>query len=154
MLITDHIAFAAMAGLNPLIGPNDDQLGPRFVDMTRAYDLDLRRLALRVATGLGYRLQQGVYLGLAGPTFESPAEVRFLRQAGADAVGMSTIGEVIVARHMNMRVLGISGITNIAISDPDSDEQVNHDEVLAAGRSLGPRLMAVLRGVLTEMPDD
>jgi purine-nucleoside phosphorylase len=148
MLIIDHIGLAAMAGKNPLYGPNDDNLGPRFVNMLRAYDPALRQLALQVATELGIELHQGVYAGLAGPTFETPAEVRFLRVMGADAVGMSTVPEVMVARHMDMRVLGISGITNAAIADPDSEAQVDHQEVLEAGRAMAPRLLALLRGVL------
>ena len=152
MLIVDHLALAAMAGDNPLRGPNDESLGPRFVDMTRTYDPGLRRLALQVAAGQGLALRQGVYAGLSGPTFETPADVRFLRLAGADAVGMSTVGEVIVARHMGMRVLGLSGITNQAIDDPDSPATVAHEDVLAAGRALVPRLMALLRGILAEMP--
>jgi purine-nucleoside phosphorylase len=154
MLIVDHLGLAAIAGLNPLMGQNQDDLGPRFVNMLRAYDPELRRLALKVAVGLGVDLHQGVYAGLSGPTFETPAEVRFLRLAGADAVGMSTVPEVIVARHMQMRVLGISGISNAAIVDPDSEADVNHEEVLAAGRVMVPKLMALLRGVLAELPAD
>lgn len=151
MLITDHIGFAAMAGFNPLLGPNQDELGPRFVDMLRAYDPALRRVTLQVASQLGIPLRQGVYVGLSGPTFETPAEVRFLRVAGADAVGMSTVPEVMLARHMGMRVLGISGISNAAIADPDSEAQVDHEEVLAAGQTMAPKLMALLRGVLAEI---
>jgi purine-nucleoside phosphorylase len=152
MLIVDHIAFAAMAGQNPLVGPNDDALGARFVNMIRAYDPDLRRLALRVAGRQGLEMRQGVYAGLSGPTFETPAEVRFLRLAGADAVGMSTVGEVIVARHMDMRVLGISGIANVAIAESDSPDRVDHEDVLEAGKAMVPRLMTLLRGILAEMP--
>ncbi len=152
MLIVDHLALASMAGQNPLVGPNDESLGPRFVDMTRAYDPGLRRLALQVAGNLGLELRQGVYAGISGPTFETPAEVRFLRVSGADAVGMSTVAEVIVARHMSMRVLGISGISNAAIAEIDSGAQVDHEEVLLAGQTLVPKLMALLRGVLAEIP--
>jgi len=107
MLITDHINLIGMAGLNPLRGPNDPELGPRFVDMSQAYDLELREMALRVAQDLGIPLHQGVYICLAGPSFETPADLRFLRLIGADAVGMSTVPEVNVARHAGMRVLGI-----------------------------------------------
>ncbi len=151
MLITDHIGLPAMTGANPLWGPNDDSLGPRFPAMAHAYDPALRRLALRVAAKLGIELRQGVYAWLSGPTFETPAEVRFLRVIGADACGMSTVPEVIVARHMGMRVLGLSGISNVAVADPDAPEEANHEEVLEAGRSLVPKLMALLRGVLPEV---
>jgi len=148
MLIVDHIGLMAMTGGNPLWGPNDDSLGPRFPAMNKAYDPTLRKLALKVAADLGIELRQGVYVGLGGPTFETPAEVRFLRLIGGDATGMSTVPEVIVARHMGLRVLGISGISNAAIADPEAEEAANHEEVLAAGRIMVPRLMALLRGVL------
>ena len=151
MLITDHIGLAAMTGANPLWGPNDETLGPRFVDMSRAYDAEYRKLALQVAAAQGVELRQGVYVGLGGPTFESPAEVRFLRQIGGDAVGMSTVPEVIVARHMGMRVLGISGISNAALDSIDAEGQTNHEEVLATGRDMAPRLMALLRGILERL---
>jgi purine-nucleoside phosphorylase len=151
MLIQDHIGMMAMTGGNPLWGPNDDSLGPRFPPMNKAYDPALRRLALKVASGLGIQLRQGVYVGLGGPTFETPAEVRYLRMIGGDAVGMSTVPEVIVARHSGMRVLGISGISNAAVHDPDADEEASHEEVLAAGDLLVPRLIALLCGILIEM---
>ena len=152
MLITDHIGLSAMIGHNPLWGPNDDSLGPRFPALSKAYDPDLRRLAVKVAAELGIELRQGVYCGLAGPAFETPAEVRFLRLIGADACGMSTVPEVMVACHMKMRVLGLSGISNVAIDNLDADEAANHEEVLASGRTLVPRLIALLRGVLEAMP--
>ncbi len=152
MLITDHIGLMAMVGANPLWGPNDDSVGPRFLAMNAAYDRELRRLALEVAGREGIAMQQGVYAGLGGPTFETPAEVRFLRMIGADACGMSTVPEVIVARHMGLRVLGISGITNATIADPDSDEVADHEEVLLAGRELTPKLMKLVRGVLEGLP--
>jgi purine-nucleoside phosphorylase len=148
MLITDHIGLVAMTGLNPLWGPNDESLGPRFPAMSGAYDFALRRLALQVAARLGIELRQGVYAGLAGPAFETPAEVRFLRLIGADAVGMSTVPEVIVARHAGLRVLGISAISNVAVADSDSEEKADHEEVLAAGQALVPRLTALLHGIL------
>lgn len=151
MLITDHIGLAAMTGLNPLWGPNDDSLGPRFPAMSGAYDLALRRLALQVAADLGIELRQGVYAGLAGPTFETPAEVRFLRLIGADAVGMSTVPEVIVARHAGLRVLGLSAISNVAVADPDSEQKADHEEVLAAGQMVASRLIALLRGILAAL---
>jgi len=152
MLITDHIGLSAMIGHNPLWGPNDDSLGPRFPAMSKAYDPALRRLAVKVAAELGIDLRQGVYCGLAGPAFETPAEVRFLRLIGADACGMSTVPEVMVACHMGMRVLGLSGISNVAIDSLDADEAANHEEVLAAGKMLVPRLISLLRGVLAAMP--
>jgi purine-nucleoside phosphorylase len=152
MLIKDHIGLMAMVGGNPLWGPNDDSMGPRFPAMNQAYDLELRRLARNVADGLGISLREGVYCGLGGPTFETPAEVRFLRLIGADAVGMSTVPEVIVARHGGLRVLGFSGISNVAVDDPNADEMANHEEVLAAGQAVVPKLMALICGVLTEMP--
>lgn len=151
MLITDHIGLAAMAGLNPLWGPNDGSVGPRFPAMSGAYDRVLRRIALKVADDLNVELRQGVYAGLSGPAFETPAEVRYLRMIGADAVGMSTVPEVMVARHIEMRVLGFSVISNIAVADPDSQETADHEEVLAAGRSVVPKLLALLRGVLAAM---
>jgi purine-nucleoside phosphorylase len=153
MLITDHIGFVALVGGNPLWGPNDETLGPRFPAMNNAYDRELRRLAASVAAELGIELHQGIYAGLAGPTFETPAEVRFLRMAGADATGMSTVPEVIVARHMGLRVLGISGISNATIDDPDVEAEANHEEVLAAGREMTPKLSAIIRGVLERLGD-
>ncbi len=153
MLIVDHIGLNALVGHNPLWGPNDDTLGPRFPAMSKAYDPMLRRLALEVAGQIGIPLRQGVYCGLAGPAFETPAEVRFLRLIGADACGMSTVPEVMAARHMGMRVLGLSGITNIAVDDVEADGAANHEEVLEAGRQIAPRLMALLRGVLAALPD-
>jgi len=151
MLISDHINLIGMAGLNPLRGPNDPALGPRFPDMSQAYDPALRALALRVAERLDLPLWEGVYICLAGPTFETPADIRFLRLIGANAVGMSTVPEVIVARHGGMRVLGISGISNVAITEPVEGKVVSHEEVLQAGQVLVPRLISLLRGILREM---
>ena len=151
MLINDHIGLMAIVGGNPLWGPNDPTLGPRFPAMNKAYDPELRVLTRRVAAELGVGLREGVYIGLGGPTFETPAEVRFGRMIGGDACGMSTVPEVIVARHMGMRVLGISGISNVAISDPDALEEPNHEEVMAAGQVMVPKLMALLRGVLAAL---
>ncbi|MEJ2555515.1 MAG: purine-nucleoside phosphorylase [Anaerolineae bacterium] len=152
MLITDHINLIGMAGLNPLRGPNLDEFGPRFPDMSQAYDPVLQATARRVAAGLGFTLQEGVYMCLAGPTFETPADIRFLRTIGADAVGMSTVPEVTVARHGGTRVMGISGISNVAIVDPSEDRKTTHEEVLEAGKIIVPRLVAVLKGVLRELP--
>lgn len=150
MLIVDHINLIGMTGHNPLIGPNEDELGPRFPDMINAYDPALRAMALRAALDLGIDLKQGVYAGLSGPTFETPAEVRFLRAMGADAVGMSTVNEVVVARHGGMRVLGLSGISNVARLSADEGEPPTHDEVLQAGRVVGPKMQAIIRALLQE----
>ncbi|MFQ6015667.1 MAG: purine-nucleoside phosphorylase [Anaerolineae bacterium] len=155
MLITDHINFVGMAGFNPLYGPNDPELGPRFPLMSGAYDPELRRLAHEVATELGFSLQEGVYIMLAGPTFETAADIRFIRMIGADAVGMSTVPEVIVARHGGMRVLGISHISNMATGEAHAEapptENELHGEVLAAGQAVAPRLAALIKGVLARM---
>ncbi|MEA3459501.1 MAG: purine-nucleoside phosphorylase [Chloroflexota bacterium] len=152
MLITDHINLIGMAGLNPLRGPNDPQLGPRFPEMSQAYDLRLREIALEVAKELGITLHQGVYICLAGPSFETPADLRFLRMIGADAVGMSTVPEVTVARHADMRVLGISGISNVAVLK-HTEKGVKrprslHQEVLEAGETIVPKMAALLQGVI------
>ncbi len=149
MLITDHLNLIGMAGLTPLRGPNLDELGPRFPDMSQAYDHELSDLARQTAHEKNIRLHEGVYVCLAGPSFEGPADLRFLRGSGADAVGMSTVPEVIVARHGGQRVLGISGISNKA--NLDGSTITTHDEVLEAGRVLVPRLEALLRGVLRRL---
>ncbi len=151
MLITDQINFIGMAGANPLIGPNDESLGPRFPDMSKIFDRDIRKIAVSIANENGIPLHQGVYAGLAGPSFESPAEVRFLRAAGVDAVGMSTTPEAITARHGGLKVMGVSSIANIAIDDPDSNAITTHEEVLEAGRIAIPRLITLLRGVLQKL---
>jgi purine-nucleoside phosphorylase len=150
MLITDHINLMGMAGVSPLRGPNDDSLGVRFPDMSRAYDRELCALAREAANEAGLHLQQGVYICLGGPSFETPADLRFLRMVGADAVGMSTVPEVTVARHGGLRVLGLSGISNAA--NLDGDTLTTHEEVLAAGRDIVPKLTAVIRGVLRRLP--
>lgn len=150
MLITDHINLMGMAGISPLRGPNDETLGTRFPDMSRAYDRDLAALARSVALEAQVRLHQGVYVGLAGPSFETPADLRFLRGIGADAVGMSTVPEVTVARHGGLRVLGFSGISNKA--NLDGETLTTHAEVLAAGQEIVPKLLALLRGVLRRWP--
>jgi purine-nucleoside phosphorylase len=151
MLINDHINLMGMTGNNPLFGPNDPALGPRFPDMSRAYDPDLRSIAREVAQAEGLPLQEGVYAALAGPSFETPAEIRFLRNIGADAVGMSTAPEVVVARHGGIRVLGVSGISNVALVEPVSGQETSHEEVLAAGQQIVPRLIALIRGVLPRL---
>jgi len=146
MLITDHLNIMGMTGNNPLMGPNLDELGPRFPDMSQPYDRELAELARRTAVENKILLQEGTYAGLSGPSFESPAELRFLRQAGADAVGMSTVPEVIVARHAGIRVLGLSGISNKA--NLDGSSVTTHAEVIEAGRIITPQLETIIRGVL------
>ncbi|HLC35340.1 MAG TPA: purine-nucleoside phosphorylase [Anaerolineales bacterium] len=146
MLITDHLNLIGMAGLSPLRGPNDDRLGPRFPDMSRAYNRGLMALARRAADVEGIRLREGVYVCLAGPAFETPADLRFLRMAGADAVGMSTVPEVVAAHHGGSRVLGFSGISNKA--NLDGTTVTTHEEVLAAGKEIAPKLERLVRGVL------
>ena len=151
MLITDHINLIGMGGLNPLRGPNLDHFGPRFPDMSQAYDVDLQALARQAAARAGVPLRQGVYICLAGPSFESPADLRFLRLIGANAVGMSTVPEVTVARHGGTRVLGLSGISNVLPVEGAPPVETTHEEVLEAGRLLVPRLEAIIRGVLREI---
>lgn len=150
MLIRDHINLPGFAGINPLFGPNDPQLGPRFVDMHNAYERGLRHLAQEVAHRLGINLHEGVYVMLGGPSFETPAEVAFLRSIGGDAVGMSTVPEVIVARHGGMQVLGISMISNVLSPDPDAPP-VDHREVLAAGQEAVKRLTPLLVGIIERL---
>lgn len=155
MLITDHINLLGMAGHNPLVGPNDDTLGPRFFGMSSSYDPDLCASARLVASQSGITLREGVYACLAGPNFETPAEIRMLRGWGADAVGMSTAPEVVVARHAEMRVMGLSSITNMAVdvagSQTAAQEQQVHQEVLDVATRIVPRMAALIRGVLASM---
>jgi purine-nucleoside phosphorylase len=146
MLITDHISLMGMTGFNPLRGPNLDTFGPRFPDMSQAYDRALMDQARRAAKQNNVRLHEGVYVCLSGPSFETPADLRFLRAIGADAVGMSTVPEVIIARHAAMRVLGLSGISNKA--NLDGSTQTTHEEVLQAGRTIVPKLQSVIQDVL------
>lgn len=146
MLITDNLNLMGMSGLNPLMGPNLDEIGPRFPDMSRAYDKELSTIARKVAAEHDISLREGVYCGLSGPSFESPADLRFLRLAGADAVGMSTVPEVIVARHGGLRVLGLSGISNKA--NLDGSTVTTHQEVIEAGKIITPKMETIIRGVL------
>src|SRR5688572_2012072 len=148
MLIVDHINFVGMAGHNPLRGPNLDEFGPRFPSMTQPYDSGLANLARQTAQQLKLTLREGVYLYLAGPSFETPAEIRFLKAIGADAVGMSTVPEAIVANQGGMRVLGISSITNVTVQQLDSGLETTHQEVLETGKTIVPRLIQLLKGVL------
>ncbi len=151
MLIRDHINLVGMAGLNPLRGPNLDRFGPRFPDMSAAYDAQLRALARAVAAGAGVPIHEGVYVSLAGPNFETPADIHFLRVIGADAVGMSTVPEVIVARHGGTRVLGLSGISNVLLPEEERAKETTHEEVLETGRLLAPRMETIIRGVLRQL---
>jgi len=146
MLITDHINLIGMGGLSPLRGQNIDSLGPRFPDMMNAYDDVLRDIAVRISNDLDFELRQGVYASLAGPNFETPADLRFLKVIGVDAVGMSTVPEVIVARHAGIRVIGVSGISNKAYLDGNTP--TSHDEVIEAGLVIVPKLVNMIRGVL------
>ena len=146
MLITDQINLTGMAGQNPLRGPNLDEFGLRFPDMSQAYDRKLAQVAREVAQELGIILYEGIYVTLAGPTFETPAELRFLSIIGGDAVGMSTSPEVVIARHSGLRVLGISGITNKCSLDGEAN--VSHQEVMEIGQVLTPKMMRLLKGIL------
>jgi purine-nucleoside phosphorylase len=149
MLLTDHIGLANMVGLNPLRGANDEEIGPRFPDMSQVYDPVLRDLALQAAADLGIDLKQGIYIMLSGPSFETPADLRFLRMIGADAVGMSTVPEATVAHHAGLRVLGISGISNEAQMEPGSE--VSHAEVLEAGKPLVAKLVPLIQEILNRL---
>ena len=146
MLIGDHIN---MIGDNPLVGPNDDSLGPRFPDMSESYDAELRAAARAVATERGIVLREGVYVAVAGPNLETRAEYRMLRSIGADVVGMSTVPEVIVARHAAMRVLGLSIITDLCI--PETLVPASLEKILAVAAKAEPNLTALVRGVVERM---
>ncbi|HRY97495.1 MAG TPA: purine-nucleoside phosphorylase [Bacteroidales bacterium] len=143
MIITDHIN---LMGTNPLLGPNDERLGPRFPDMSEAYDHDLVRLALGVAQEQGQEVRTGVYAAVTGPVYETPSEYRFIRVIGADAVGMSTVPETIVARHMGIKVFAISVITDLGIEG--RIEKITHEEVIRAARAAEPRLARLVLGFI------
>lgn len=149
MLITDNLNLMGMTGMNPLIGPNLDELGPRFPDMSQAYDRKLMDIARDAASQNSIALQEGVYCALSGPSFEGPADLRFLRMIGADAVGMSTVPEVIVARHGGLRVLGFSGISNKA--NLDGSTITTHEEVIEAGKIIAPKVEKIIRDVLRSL---
>ena len=151
MLITDHINMTGLAGHNPLRGPNLDAFGVRFPSMVTPYDLDLQQLARQAAAEVAVPLQEGVYVNVAGPSFETPAEVRFLRLIGADAVGMSTAPEVVVANHSGLRVLGLSGVANIAITVPTKAQQTTHLEVLEGTQKLSASLVKLIRALLVKV---
>jgi purine-nucleoside phosphorylase len=150
MALTDHLNIMGMAGQSPLVGPDEPELGVRFLDMLSAYDAELRALAVRVAEQNSFTLREGVYAMVGGPAYETMAEIRFLQRAGADAVGMSTVPEVIVARHAGMRVLGLSAITDMAVG-PGAAHEISHADVLAAAERIKPRLAALVRGVLAAL---
>jgi purine-nucleoside phosphorylase len=147
MIMRDHIGLPTLAGYNPLVGPNDDDLGPRFPPMASAYDNDLIDHVLHIASETDVKMHEGVYVMVSGPTYETPAEMRALYRLGADAVGMSTVPEVIAARHIGMRVLGISCITNSAT--PETANTVCHEEVLEGAAATTPKLDCVLKELLT-----
>ncbi len=149
MILIDHINMIGMGGVNPLRGPNLSEFGERFPDMSRPYDLELRKQAQKAAVENHIDLKEGVYVCLAGPSFESPADLRFLRTIGADAVGMSTVPETIVARHGHTRVLGLSGISNKA--NLDGSTVTTHEEVLQAGKVIVPKLTTIIKGVLRSL---
>lgn len=146
VLISDHLN---LQGTNPLTGANEDDFGPRFPDMSEAYSREYREIAHRVARELGVALHEGVYAALTGPSYETPAEIRYLRTIGADLVGMSTVPEVIVANHMSMKVLAISCVTNMAAGL--LPQKINHDEVLETGERVRGKLVSLLRGVLPRL---
>jgi purine-nucleoside phosphorylase len=146
MLIADHIN---LLGDSPLIGPNDDRLGPRFPDLSAAYDPSLRALARSVSRDRGITLREGVYVAVAGPNLETRAEYRFLRAVGADVVGMSTVPEVLVGVHAGMRVLGLSIITDMCL--PDALEAATVERILAVANAAEPKLSEIVRGVLERL---
>jgi purine-nucleoside phosphorylase len=149
MVLADHIFLPGMAGFHPLRGPNDDSLGTRFPVMANAYDAGLRQWAVEAAQAAGVRCHTGVYVMVAGPSYETGAEIRFLHAAGADAVGMSTCPEVVVARHAGMRVLGISLITNVVA--PDRPETGGHEHVLETSRRGAAGIEQIVRAVLRRL---
>ena len=146
VLISDHIN---LQGANPLVGPNDESLGPRFPDMSDAYTKAYRDVAKRVATELCIPINEGVYAAMSGPSYETPAEIRYLRTIGADVVGMSTVPEVIVANHMGVKVLGISCVTNMAAGI--LPQKINHEEVLETGAMVRDTLVKLLKALLPRL---
>ncbi len=145
MVISDHLN---LMGVNPLIGPNDESFGPRFPDMSEVYSRELQELVVEEAKAMGVEVRRGVYAALSGPSYETPAEIHMFRNFGADAVGMSTVPEAIVARHMGMEVVGISCITNMAAGI--SDQPINHQEVMETGNRVKETFAALLRRVIVK----
>ena len=146
VLISDHLN---LLGANPLTGPNDDSLGPRFPDMSEAYSREYREIAKQAGAGLGVTLEEGVYAAVPGPSYETPAEIRYLRTIGADLVGMSTVPETIAANHLGLKVLGISCVTNMAAGV--LPKKLVHDEVIETGERVRDTLEALLRAVLPRL---
>ncbi len=146
VLISDHIN---LQGVNPLVGPNDDSLGPRFPDMSEAYSREYRAIARQVAEEQGIAVREGVYAAMLGPSYETPAEIRFLRTIGADVVGMSTVPEAIVANYLGMRVLGISCVTNMAAGI--LPQKIDHAEVLETGAMVRDTLVRYLKALLPRL---
>lgn len=146
MVISDHIN---LMGVNPLIGRNDERFGPRFPDLTSTYDPDLQSIVIEEANGLKIDMRRGVYAALTGPSYETPSEIHMVRTLGADAVGMSTVPEAIVARHMDMRVIGISCITNLAAGV--SNRPVDHSQVIATGERVREQFTELLRRVIAKL---
>lgn len=146
MLISDHLN---LTGRNPLVGPNDEELGPRFPDMSQAYSRRLRDIARKIAEDKGVPLQEGVYAGLLGPTYETPAEIRMLRMFGADAVGMSTVSETIVARHAGIEVLGISCISNMASGI--LDQPLSHQEVMETTERVREKFLSLVLSIIPQI---
>jgi len=140
MLLSDHIAFMGLAGLNPLVGDNDTRFGPRFPAVNSVYDARLRQQMKDCARKMNFPLYEGIYAGISGPNYESPAEISMLRKMGADAVGMSTVFEVLTAAHASLPVLGFSLITNRCLATGDVGSQPNHEEVLEAVAATGTKL--------------
>jgi purine-nucleoside phosphorylase len=153
MVLNDHINLPGLAGLNPLIGADEPELGVRFLDMTAPYDAELRERALALGANLNVGVREGVYAMVTGPSYETRAEIRYLRTIGADAVGMSTVPEVIVARHERMRVLGISVITNVTAPDV-APADLSHEDVLNVAERAASGLAAVIRGILRSINAD
>ncbi|XP_072885339.1 purine nucleoside phosphorylase-like [Hemitrygon akajei] len=153
MLLKDHINMPGFAGVNPLVGPNDERFGERFPCMSDAYDKELRSLATEVSQSLGlsHTLREGVYCALGGPSYETIAECRMLKALGADAVGMSTTHEVITARHCKLRVLGLSLVTNKVVMDYESEERANHEEVLQSSKRSAEILEKLVTRIVARM---
>jgi purine-nucleoside phosphorylase len=147
MVISDHLN---LMGVNPLRGMNDERFGPRFPDMSEVYSRELQEIVVEEARNMAVEVRRGIYAALTGPSYETPAEIHMLRTFGADAVGMSTVPEAIVARHMGMSVLGISCITNMAAGI--TDEPINHEEVMETGRRVRAMFAELLRRVIARLP--
>lgn len=151
MLITDHISLPGLAGHTPLRGPNLAPFGDRFPSLVTPYDLGLQEIARQTAQEIGLKLQEGIYVNVAGPAFETPAEIRFLQIIGGDAVGMSTAPEVVVANHGGMRVLGFSGIANMAVTRPTNELTTTHEDVLKGIQLITAKLIRLVKSILVKL---